>query len=111
MGQSTLNIATDIEMRAYSLSKRGDIVFVLSASLLMAVLRNADYEDIEKLAEGDDDFYGVFIDRHELGNFVYEHTLDEFQQIAQLELDERNESSKDAWDTEIELRKIQEEVL
>lgn len=107
VNQSTLEIAADIESRAYTLAKRGDEQFVMAAALFISVLRNAEFDDVEAMADGDEDALGAFVDRRELGTFVHEHILDIFQEIARMELDERNENAKSAWDVEMELRQLQ----
>lgn len=103
---TTLEVAVGIEQRAYSLSKRGDAPFVLSAALFANVLREADFEDVQAIASGDEDALDVFINRKELGVFVAEHIADTFEEIARLELDERSQASKDAWETEMEMRQL-----
>jgi hypothetical protein len=109
MSDSTITAQTaiQVEQEAFALGKRGDHAFVMSAALLASALRNADIEDIEELADGDEDAYAAFVDRNELGNFVFEHTLDTFEQIATLELQERTESAVNAWDVEVGLRQAQ----
>lgn len=102
--QPTVEIAADIESRAYTLSKRGYEPFVLCCALLTNILRGEEYEEVESMASGDEDTLGLLIDREQLGNFVFEHVLEDFQEIARMELNERQENAKTAWEVEIEYR-------
>jgi hypothetical protein len=110
MNQSILEVAVGIEFTADTLSKRGDSPFVLASALLAGVLRTADVEDVEALTDGDVDQFGTFVDRNELGNFVFEHTLETFDQLAHLEMQDREMGAKSAWDVEMELRELQGEM-
>jgi len=100
-------IAADAEMRVHTLAKQGDAAFILSTALLTTVLRTADLEDVEALASGDEDAYSAFVDRLDLGTFVHEHTIDSFDDVARMILDERTDNAKSAWEVETELRVLQ----
>lgn len=106
LNQSTVAIATDIETWVHTLAKSGDEAFVISSALFISILHGADYSDVEAMAAGDEDALDAFIDCKEIGTFVADHITDTFQELAQTELDERNENSKDAWETEMEYREM-----
>ena len=103
---STTDAADRVESQAYALAPRGETTFVLASALLVAVLKSADYEELTDIL-ADEDAFGSFVDRKELGNFVYEHTLDTFEELVSAEIAARDEGSKDAWEIETELRQMQ----
>lgn len=102
---STVEAIEAVEKHAYALAPRGEQEEVLCAALFLHVLHSADHEDVQDMAAGDQDAYGRFIDTQELGNRVFEFAVNVFPQLAQKELKERLEASKDALEVEMDLRR------
>lgn len=102
---STIEAIEAVERHSTALAPQGEQEIVLCAALLMYRLTDADYEDVQAMANHDQDAYGAFIDAQELGNRVYEMAVDIFPQLAQNELREREQGSRDALEVELELRR------
>lgn len=100
---TTEQVAENIESHA-RLFARTDVDFALSGALVIAKLRDAEYETVEAMAAGDEDALDAFVTRYELGTFVFEHVVDSFAELARNELTGRENASKSALEVELELR-------
>lgn len=107
MNQPILDVAIDIEQQARIITLRGYGTHAIATALLINIIRDVDYEDVKMLAEGDEELFGLFIERNDLGNFIYEHTSDIFQTVAEMELDEREKASEESWESALDLRQMQ----